>query len=329
MSLIKTEFNFFLKSLFIILLLSGCAKDKVDIKYEEFRMKDHINLKGICFIDEQNGFLVGGEKGIAGALYETNDGGLSWNITQGFDKCLFDVSFVDAHTGYICGDSILIVRTEDGGESWNRMEYPWLPPDNYLLPLTHIEMIDDTVAFISGGAYFDRGLIFKTRNGGNWWQFDLLNNQIACSNFSSDLKGIFGGYGLMTSTNDGGQSYEPIDIKNDFYTSFHFINNEIGFASGYNGGIYKTSDGGQNWESVETANNVLGKRVHWNDIYFRNNEKGIVVGNNGELLITEDGGSNWKHPNTFTDMNLYSVNVQNQNFLWITAASGYLFRLEF
>lgn len=314
---------------FMIITFVGCSKEKVDVIYEEYRIQEHIKLNGIYFVDEINGFLIGGEKGIAGALLRTADGGQSWNISLGFDKCLYDISFIDSNIGYLCGDSIMIMRTEDGGNSWIEMNYPWLPPDNYLLPLTHIEMVDDTVVYISGGAYFDRGLVFKTRNGGSWWQFDLFNNQMATSFFCSDLNGVFGGYGLITYTSDGGNSYQAVDIKNDYYTAFSFVNDQIGFACGYNGGIYKTSDGGLNWESLESSNGVAGKRVHWNDIFFRNNEEGIVVGNNGEILITEDGGSNWKKVNEFTKMDLHSVNIQNENSIWITASSGYLFKLQF
>lgn len=321
--------NYFFFLLFVLILFLSCRKEKIELKHEEFRLPDHINLYGLYFTDEFNGFLVGGEKGVAGALYKTMDGGQSWNLDFETDKYLRDVSFYDSQTGYICGDSILIIKTSDGGITWEKMEYPWLPPDNYILPLSHIEHVDDTVAFISGGAYFDRGLVFKTRNGGQWWQFSMFHNEIATSYFKSDTAGIFGGYGLMTTTQDGGLSYQPIDIKGDFYRSFYFLSDNSGFACGYNGGIYETNDGGLSWESIYNSNGIAGKRIHLNDIFFRDNEKGMAVGNNGEVLITNNGGDKWTLAEKFTDENLFSISSQDDNTLWITAGKGYLFTLDF
>ena len=310
-----------------LFFLFSCKKDTTEISVEPISFPLKIDLFSVHFIDGQNGFVCGGIKSESGYILKTTNGGVSWEEVYSSNKFLKDISFLNSDIGYACGDSILILKTEDGGNSWFEMEYPWIPPPNYILPLNHVEIVNDSMVYVTGGGEFAKGLIFRTRNWGWWWYFDLFDNELSESHFKSLDEGLFCGYGVMDKTSNGGQDYQPIDIKGDFYTAMDFINKNNGFSCGYNGGIYKTTDGGDSWEKIQRTN-FVGKRVHFNDITFKDEKKGIIVGNNGVALITKNGGNDWNEVSSFTDENLLSVFSASDGIIWITAKNGLLFKFN-
>jgi photosystem II stability/assembly factor-like uncharacterized protein len=311
-----------------VFFLFSCKKDTTQISVETISFPLKIDLFSTHFFDGQNGFVCGGIKSESGYIFRTSDGGSSWEEVYSSDKFLKDISFLNTEIGYACGDSILILKTEDGGNSWAEMEYPWIPAPNYILPLNHIQIVNDSMVYVTGGGEFSKGLIFRTRNWGWWWYFNLFDNELSESHFKSFDEGIFCGYGVMDKTSDGGQNYQPIDIKGDFYTAMHFIDDDLGFACGYNGGIYKTTDCGDSWKKIYRTN-FVGKRLHFNDITFSDVNNGIIVGNNGIALITNNGGNNWQEVSSFTSENLLSVFANPDGSIWITAEKGMLFKFRF
>ncbi len=305
----------------------SCKKDTTEISVETVPFPLKTDLFSAHFLDGQNGFVCGGTKSESGYIFKTTDGGDSWEEVYSSDKLLKDISFLNMEIGYACGDSILILKTEDGGNSWFKMEYPWIPAPNYIMPLNHVEIVNDSMVYVTGGGEFAKGLVFRTRNRGWWWYFDLFENELSDSHFKTYDEGIFCGYGAMDKTADGGKSYQPIDIKGDFYTAMHFIDDNTGFACGYNGGIYKTTDGGDSWEKIHRTN-FVGKRLHFNDITFMDAINGIIVGNNGVALVTKNGGDDWNEVSSFTDKNLLSVFSSMDGLVWITAQNGLLFKFK-
>lgn len=324
----NTKLTYLLGILLFLYLFISCKKDETNISVETISFPLNIDLFSIHFIDDQNGFVCGGIKSESGYIFKTENGGISWEEIYSSDKFLKDISFFNSDIGYACGDSILILKTKDGGNSWFEMEYPWIPPPNYILPLNHIEIINDSIVYITGGGEFAKGLIFRTRNWGWWWEFNLFDNELSDSYFKTNDNGIFCGYGIMTKTIDGGRNFQTIDITGDYYTAMHFLNDNTGFACGYNGGVYKTTDSGDSWKKIHRTN-FAGKRVHYNDITFMDAQNGIIIGNNGEALITKNGGDKWQTTTSFTSENLLSVFSSNNGFVWITAENGSLFKFQY
>jgi photosystem II stability/assembly factor-like uncharacterized protein len=83
--------------------------------------------------------------------------------------------------------------------------------------------------------------------------------------------------------------------------AIHFIDNQTGFASGYNGQLIKSTDGGSTWKELET-----NTTVPLYGIDFINNNIGFVVGGKSGcegtgcipigavMLKTTDGGDTWE-----------------------------------
>jgi photosystem II stability/assembly factor-like uncharacterized protein len=107
-----------------------------------------------------------------------------------------------------------------------------------------------------------------------------------------------------------------------------FLNDEVGFASGYDGGIYTTSNSGNNWEILASSNKLWKQRIHLNDIYFINSQKGVVVGNNGIVIITYDGGNHWQKTKIDGDLHFYSVHYHYDGIIWVTSSGGKILKIN-
>lgn len=74
--------------------------------------RDKFDIRNFCFVDDQTGWLVGG----MGAIYQTVDGGSSWQLQSvGQVSSLGAVTFVDNNRGYAVGTDGAILATGTGG----------------------------------------------------------------------------------------------------------------------------------------------------------------------------------------------------------------------
>ncbi len=313
---------------FGMFIFSSCTKESISPDYKVIKINTEAEIHNIFFNDSLSGYAVGGIKNESGYIFKTDDGGALWKEIFHSDTNLNDIYFLTSEYGFACGDDILLLRTLDSGNNWEKVTYGWNPPEAYITPLKRIEFADDKNGYLTGGAFFSKGLVFRTENGGFWWEPEHFDNEMSASYFSEKKTGLFGGYGLITKTTDGAKTFQPVDIKGDFYTSFCFLTKETGFACGYNGGIYKTTDGGDNWKTVFQPNNLNLNRIHLNDITFTNTEKGIAVGNEGVILISNDSGDTWEKADKFTNNKLFSVTKRFDDYVWITSENGNIYQLN-
>lgn len=157
--------------------------------------------------------------------------------------------------------------------------------------LTTIFTFDTSYVWIGG----DNGAVHKSTNGGtNWIDYSTgTGNTVNGLYFSSITNGISICGNQVLKTTDGGETWsETFSILGQF-TSLFFINNQIGFATGYNptfgSFVYLTSNGGNNWTS-----NILIDTLKFNSIFFVNENTGFICGGSPAVVYkTTDGGNNW------------------------------------
>jgi hypothetical protein len=118
------------------------------------------SLQKIFFIDSLKGWAVGEY----GAIYRTQDGGDTWNLSRigkDTEDCLFDVFFIDDSTGWAVGESNFVWHTINGGAFWQRHPTPALPGEW----LNAVHFTDKNHGWIVGMV----GLMMYTENGGKDW----------------------------------------------------------------------------------------------------------------------------------------------------------------
>ncbi len=221
-------------------------------------------------------------------------------LPQGND--LNCVKFINNNTGIAVGRLGTIIRTTNGGLSWNVQSF------SNSVSLNSISVVDSLRILVCG----DSGRVMKSSNGGlNWLSIPsgtgLNLNKIL---FLNNLTGYIVGNGgvLLETTNQGnnwflGQS----GTTNNLYT-IYFKNQFTGYLSG--SGIYRiTTNGGSVWSTYS-----LSTGVSFRDIVFLDSNTGFGAGNyqhfpspNGIVYKTTNGGLNWSLSGSFSLPDCYSV----------------------
>ena len=236
-----------------------------------------------------------------------------FNVQSGTSKTIRSQFFINNQTGWICGDTGLIKKTNNGGYSWTQQ----ITPTSYTLYT--LFFINENTGW-SGGGYFDintygMNTIIKTTNGGTNWFIQLneleYGNYFTQSIYFVDSNTGFAGYfgsmgfgvsGTIAKTTNGGLNWVQISGANPS-TKILFQNSNTGwsishFWSDYGGSdsgmIYKTTNSGINWILC------LAKQ-YWtfNYISFFNANTGIVQGYRSspiywvEYIKTTNAGISW------------------------------------
>jgi photosystem II stability/assembly factor-like uncharacterized protein len=252
---------------------------------------------------------------------------------------LRDVHFVDAQTGWAVGEDGIIFTTSDGGMSW-QSQNSGIPNDlKNRNDLQEVYFSNSQTGWVVGTSSLSGLLapILKTSDGGLTWNYQ--SSQVAQGlwslYFGDDQTGWAVGYdsdplgrkGVIIKTTDGGTTWslQTSSITANFvdFFSVHFINDQIGWVVGHQGGgspsglILKTTDGGTTWDSQTSGTTERLQSVH-----FFDEQTGWVVGAFGTILKTTDSGSTWTMLTSGTTQPLQSVYfIDAQNGLAVGAGS--------
>jgi photosystem II stability/assembly factor-like uncharacterized protein len=212
-----------------------------------------------------------------------------------------DVFFLESnpYMGWVCGKRGAILRTTDGGETWQGTQLQ----ENY--QLESINFVSETVGFTSGQYRPSEGRIFKTTDGGANW-FDITPDEawgLWGNYFVNENVGIVIGNGCTTEmqffrTEDGGNTWElstTDELGSGLCDVVLYSENGEGYASS-SGLIWRTINGGRSWFIFS----VSGER-DWQEELSIYNESFLVPyspfctgGNPGGVRMTTDNGATWK-----------------------------------
>ncbi len=74
------------------------------------------SITGMHFFDAQNGIIISDK------VYRTSDAGDNWNEIASIDSDISRLEFYDENVGFAAGKSGKVIRTNDGGNSWEAEE---------------------------------------------------------------------------------------------------------------------------------------------------------------------------------------------------------------
>jgi len=266
-----------------------------------------------------------------------------WNYVEPGIAAKNNVFFSDINHGWVAADDSTIIRTQDGGLTWEihnvgtngKYKSTLLHPDN--VASIHTGSMYNTISFINGQQgwvggvefYMDEnfqnfwveGTLLYTNDGGDSWDFlsDETFPIIEDMVFLDENTGFFIFYtyqiGSIAKTDDGGNSFVDLwhnaSVNYTPINSLNFADNQNGYAALDDGLILKTTDGGLNWVTEQIAD------VNLNSIFFINANIGWVVGNNGKIYKSEDGGNNWTEQASNTSVHLFDCKFISENRGWI------------
>jgi photosystem II stability/assembly factor-like uncharacterized protein len=254
-------------------------------------------VRTVGFIDKNRGFMgnVGTDyyPGVTDTnpLYETRDGGATWNVVDG-DRikgppvkglCAIDVlkkksiyqgvlqDRVIVHAAGRVGGPGFLMRSLDGGDNWRVIDM-----NRQLGPILDVKFFDENIGFVFAGTDADtqksNALILMTRDGGTTWKkvyqstrpfeitwkasFPSRNvGYVTIQNYNPD-KAV--SKRVVAKTTDGGETWQEIDLVDDFAVrqfGVAFIDDNIGWVGTTTSG-FQTTDGGKSWAKVEMGRAV-------------------------------------------------------------------------
>jgi photosystem II stability/assembly factor-like uncharacterized protein len=252
-----------------------------DINY----YSDDLVLIDVNFPTSKVGYIIGNSN----IILKTENYGHDWEqVVQDTIAQLVEVDFISPDTGWIIGNlsnqGDVIMRTYDGGTSWN-----YYFPDPFMsdvFMLTDIQMLNSNIGYIT---HYEG--ILKTLDGGNSW-FQLggeFNGPSTCCSFINTDTGFIGVSGLF-KTDNAGEDWEFLTEEHGIgyfaRSQLQFINNDTGYYVGYDavvgsGILCTTTDGGNNWNKGQSQ---------YRDIEMYNNYVGYCIERTGEIYKTTEGG---------------------------------------
>ncbi len=234
----------------------------------------------------------------------------SWDLIlnpagEGNNFTLTCIQFVDPSTGYVGGTRNKILKTTDGGYSWEKIYEEEVM--DYTRPRDMFFTTRDT-GFLSveSPSPGDSAFILTTFNGGTTWSrkgyaglYDI--RQFA---FFDHLHGMAATLTWQClTTSDGGVSWnitnQPEDLNELSIREMEFINSDTGFILGESGeetfNIYRTIDKGESWQQVYT----MEKEIYYTDlIHYNDTCLDLIILVDGheklEYFSSNDGGASWE-----------------------------------
>lgn len=269
-----------------------------------------------------------------GTIYETTDRGATWSVLSCKTQinCL---NFINSKTGFAGGPGSLILKTVDGGLTWQPKEQT-----NASTGILAIQFLNTD----TGYAFREFQDLQVTVDGGNTWATYDGKYQMTTIDMVNSSVGYIGGEdGAICRTNDGGKTWNPVIPANGFKDgyqiySLYFLAADTGFAVGLEGRILKTTDGGVTWNSYSptylpitavsfptpatgyasdwnytykttdsgrswiplslTTGTAFGSSSRFEQAHFINPDTGFFVSSNYvQLHTTRDGGQTWTTSN--------------------------------
>jgi photosystem II stability/assembly factor-like uncharacterized protein len=230
-------------------------------------------------------------------------------ITSPTSNDLYTVFFMDASTGFVSGSlNGTIYKTIDGGASWNAISIDTIGTfyDMYF--------IDQQTGVIVG----ESKKIFKTTDEGNTWVLKTSNTSTlySVSYYQNTYYAVGGNPTVVDKSDDGGETWTPVaPPTSDPLKGVWFSTENLGWACGDNGAIYKTIDGGASWISQVQSTNFEG-------IQFFGSNYGYVVGADGTLLRSSNGGTDWNPLTTNITSTLKDIVLFTSTYAWIAGGDG-------
>ncbi|MFJ7797117.1 WD40/YVTN/BNR-like repeat-containing protein [Pseudomonas sp. NPDC096950] len=209
--------------------------------WQQAKVPVGVALTAVQFVDDQQGWAVGHQ----GVVLHTVDGGQTWEkqldgvqvaelyraaaeqgsgpqngqrvkeaeqlVADGPDKPFLDVLFSDSRNGFVAGAYNLLLRTSDGGKTWQPWSWHVDNPQSY-----HFNSLlsADGALYIAG----ERGLLLRSRDGAQSFQKLSLPYEGSLFGIAASRHGELVAFGLRGAafwSADRGDTWQRISTQVD------------------------------------------------------------------------------------------------------------------
>lgn len=243
----------------------------------------------------------------------------------------YDIYFTDDNFGLISGSSGSLLKTTDGGSTWQKLDA------GTEITLFRTSGLDENIFAAEGNSLFvttDQGNSFSEvislQDIGRIHDIKFINQQ---------LWYVVGG-NRVYKTIDGGTNWNLIySIESLNLHKMHFTSANTCYVCGGNhwnnwmgtgeidsyGFLSKTTDGGDNW--VEFQDSIIISTELYG-ISFINDDVGYITNGFHEIYKTTDGGYNWKVDFDLDSLQSSSIKkiIKTENYMYVLDFVGRVFK---
>ena len=293
------------------------------------------------FSSEEKGIAVGGN-----SLYETTDGGQTWNQTsltgisaakivkgdtmiaesstqrkfyystdrfQTFTEKVFPfnqnpIGIQVINDSTFIGKNTKFMKTTDRGETWTNLDLQ----ENPMFYPTVFTWVNDSLGYATSS-----DSVYKTTKGGYEWiaigksptKVNIYENIIS---FGDSEHGVAftNTWNESFITKDGGLTWDYIEhsFKGDV-KQLKMISASKGWLVGNSGLLAQTDDNGETWINLNDRLPDNLKDNGLQSIDFISESKGIIGGSHGWIGLTSDGGETWtaKQITNYNDIEIVHI----------------------
>jgi photosystem II stability/assembly factor-like uncharacterized protein len=244
----------------------------------------------IFFTDSNTGFAITrGPTG--GAIYRTSDGANTW-VQQGASaQTLTGIFFADPMVGYAVGTANTVLKTTDGGMTWNPKAVAADVPPSDLVSIRCATAMSCLISTAAG----DR-LLRTTDGGATITALTPSTRKIFAAAFSSPsialAVGELGATVRSANADAASPLFTPVgdDPLDGTFSRLRASSEAIVHAPGRSGRLALSTDGGRHWGVVRvpTSENLL-------DVWFVDASHGFVLDETGKAQRTDDGAAQHRH----------------------------------
>jgi photosystem II stability/assembly factor-like uncharacterized protein len=276
-------------------------------------------FRGIQFINNNTGFIVGGISIGGSFIWKTTNSGFNWtSLTNPNPNANYFSApcFLDENTGWVISHSInqyvgscKLYKTTNSGINWTEQLLKGF--------ISKVQFINNNTGYLCGGTSDPRwaslGLLYKTTNGGiNWVNQDIdSSGEINFMNFLNESTGWICPWDSIHTTTNGGATW----VSKKAYGGQSLSDNDFYNICGREGyiKIYRSTNAGNNFSNISKDDSI-----GFSDLHFFNENTGVALGGTNAFRTT-DGGYNW----TKTDLNnswnysLHQMSFLDDNLGWI------------
>lgn len=313
--------------LLLFILFLGCGKEELDVLVRPLESNTNFRINKVHFVNNNIGYAVGGKQWEEGIILKTTNGGETWQpieFLQAFEfQTLYDIDFYNEQIGMAVGIAGKILRTDDSGNTWELLqENNW----EYLRSVCFIGEQNNII--VAGDGVADGRIITPQQN--TWWNLTKDSTSISLMSvaMANASVGFAVGYGGAIKTTDGGTTWQPTELRGDFFKEIYFVNSEVGYICGFQGSVLKTTDSGTTWQSMHKKNGAFFRGTKLESLHFFDENIGMVCGLNGKLFFSENGGESWKNVNLNTTENLRTVFLTQTNTAIVAGDNGKMWEVK-
>ena len=240
---------------------------------------------------------------------------------SGVTAVLQAISPVNDSIVWVTGHAGVILRTRDGGRTWERLAAP--AGDSLQFRDVYAASADTAFVLSAGSGALSR--IYRTMDGGASWQRQFVNRDSSafydCFDFWDARHGLVvsdavDGHLVLRATSDGGASWRPVPAaatptaaprEGAFAASGTCLVVKlphlawVGSGAAGQGRVYRSSDGGETWTVAPLPLSPGSASAGVVTLAFRDSLHGAALGGDigspdstrDNVALTADGGRTW------------------------------------